>query len=61
MSAGGKEAALKVEEYKKGCAEPVGSLLEKYPDLELLDYGFVYHGDRVFPGDDLTWFYTKKV
>lgn len=37
-----------------------GDMLEKYPDLELIDYGFVYHRDNVFPLDDFTWFLLKK-
>ena len=37
-----------------------GELLEKYSDLELLDYGFVYHRDHNFPKDDTTWFLLKK-
>lgn len=37
-----------------------GEMLEKYPDLELIDYGFVYKRDVVFPQDDITWFLMKK-
>jgi pseudaminic acid biosynthesis-associated methylase len=37
-----------------------GELLTLYPDLRLIDYGFVYHRDPVFPGDDLTWFLMEK-
>lgn len=37
-----------------------GEILDKYPDLELVDYGFVYHRDVVFPQDDLTWFLMEK-
>lgn len=37
-----------------------GEMLDKYPDLELVDYGFVYHRDNNFPQDDLTWFLLKK-
>lgn len=29
-------------------------------DLELIEYGFVYHGDNSYPQDDLTWFLLKK-
>jgi spore coat polysaccharide biosynthesis protein SpsF len=36
-----------------------GELLDRYPDLRLQDYGFVYHGD-VFPQDDVTWFLLEK-
>jgi spore coat polysaccharide biosynthesis protein SpsF len=37
-----------------------GEMLDKYPDLQLLDYGFAYHRDNNFPSDDLTWFLLKK-
>ena len=43
--------------YKRDFA---GELLSLYPDLRLIDYGFVYHRDPVFPGDDLTWFLMEK-
>lgn len=34
-------------------------LMGQYPNVELLDYGFVYHRDR-FPQDDVTWFLMEK-
>lgn len=37
-----------------------GEMLERYADLQLLDYGFVYHRDRQFPADDVTWFLLEK-
>ena len=37
-----------------------GEMLERFQDLRLLDYGFVYHGDPNFPLDDLTWFVMEK-
>lgn len=37
-----------------------GELLEKYPNLKLIDYGFVYHRDNYFPQDDMTWFLLEK-
>ena len=37
-----------------------GEILEKYPDLKLIDYGFLYHLDPVFPQDDITWFLLQK-
>ena len=37
-----------------------GEILARYPELRLLDYGFVYHGDKNFPQDDLTWFLIEK-
>lgn len=37
-----------------------GELLEKYLDLRLVDYGFVYRRDTSFPQDDITWFLIEK-
>jgi spore coat polysaccharide biosynthesis protein SpsF len=37
-----------------------GEILEKYQDLKLIDYGFVYHRDSNFPQDDITWFLLQK-
>ena len=37
-----------------------GEMLRAHPDLALVDYGFVYHGDPNFPQDDLTWFLLEK-
>jgi pseudaminic acid biosynthesis-associated methylase len=37
-----------------------GEILDKYSDLSLLDYGFVYRRDPSFPQDDITWFLLKK-
>jgi len=33
-----------------------GAMLDRHPDLELVDYGFVYYLDVLFPQDDMTWF-----
>ena len=37
-----------------------GDLLDKYKDLELVDYGFCYRRDPVFQQDDMTWFLMRK-
>ena len=37
-----------------------GEMLDQYPDLKLVDYGFVYHRDPNFPQDDTTWFLMEK-
>jgi spore coat polysaccharide biosynthesis protein SpsF len=37
-----------------------GEMLKQFPDLKLRDYGFAYHGDANFPGDDVTWFLLEK-
>ena len=38
-----------------------GEMLDRFKDLELLDYGFVYHRDNNFPQDDLNWFLLRKM
>lgn len=37
-----------------------GEMLDRFPDVILCDYGFVYHRDRAFPQDDITWFLLEK-
>jgi pseudaminic acid biosynthesis-associated methylase len=37
-----------------------GEMLDRYADLELVDYGFVYHRDSLFPQDDMTWFLLAR-
>ena len=37
-----------------------GEFLDMFPDVSLVNYGFVYHRDNVFPQDDITWFLLKK-
>lgn len=37
-----------------------GEMLERFPDLELVDYGFCYRHDPAFPMDDVTWFLMRK-
>ena len=37
-----------------------GELMDLYPDLQILDYGFVYHRDQFYPQDDINWFLLKK-
>jgi pseudaminic acid biosynthesis-associated methylase len=43
--------------YKRDFA---GEMLDLYPDLELVNYGFVYHRDPVFMQGDITWFLMEK-
>lgn len=38
-----------------------GELMDKYKDLELIDYGFAYHRDNKTAQDDVTWFLLKKI
>ena len=37
-----------------------GEMMDKYKDLQLVDYGFVYHRDYQFAQDDMNWFLLKK-
>ena len=37
-----------------------GELMDRFPDLKLIDYGFVYHRDNQFTSDDSTWFLLEK-
>jgi pseudaminic acid biosynthesis-associated methylase len=37
-----------------------GEMMDRYPGLKLLDYGFVYHRDPSHPQDDITWFLMEK-
>ena len=35
-------------------------LCKLFPDLKLINYGFVYRNDTFFPLDDITWFLLEK-
>ena len=37
-----------------------GEMMDKYPDLKLVDYGFAYRRDPNHPMDDLNWFLMEK-
>ena len=37
-----------------------GEIMERHPDLALVDYGFSYRRDPNFPQDDITWFLMGK-
>jgi spore coat polysaccharide biosynthesis protein SpsF len=37
-----------------------GEIIDNHPEMALIDYGFVYHRDPVFPQDDVTWFLFEK-
>ena len=43
--------------YKRDFA---GEILDSFSNIELKDYGFVYHKDNAFPQDDITWFLLMK-
>jgi spore coat polysaccharide biosynthesis protein SpsF len=37
-----------------------GEIMDRYPYMKLLDYGFVYRRDPHFPQDDINWFLMEK-
>jgi pseudaminic acid biosynthesis-associated methylase len=37
-----------------------GEIMNRHPELQLVDYGFVYKRDPNFPQDDVTWFLMEK-
>ena len=37
-----------------------GEMMDLYKDLELINYGFAYRRDPLFPQDDITWFLFRK-
>lgn len=37
-----------------------GEIMDRHPQLKLVDYGFAYHRDPNFPQDDITWFLMEK-
>ncbi len=38
-----------------------GEMLDRYTDLALVDYGFVYRRDPNFRQDDISWFLLRKL
>jgi spore coat polysaccharide biosynthesis protein SpsF len=37
-----------------------GEIMERHPQMQLVDYGFSYRRDPNFPQDDITWFLMEK-
>ncbi len=37
-----------------------GEMMDRYPSLKLVDYGFIWQRDKAFPQDDMTWFLLEK-
>lgn len=37
-----------------------GEMLDLFPTLSLIDYGFCYRKDPTFPQDDISWFLLQK-
>jgi spore coat polysaccharide biosynthesis protein SpsF len=38
-----------------------GEMMERFSDLRLVDYGFLYRRDLNFPQDDIHWFLMEKL
>lgn len=37
-----------------------GEIMDRHPQMQLVDYGFAYRRDPCFPQDDITWFLMEK-
>lgn len=37
-----------------------GEIMERHPQMQLVNYGFAYRRDPNFPQDDITWFLMEK-
>lgn len=37
-----------------------GEFIDRHPQFQLVDYGFVYRRDPAFPQDDITWFLLRR-
>jgi spore coat polysaccharide biosynthesis protein SpsF len=37
-----------------------GEIMERHPQMQLVDYGFSYRRDPNFPQDDITWFLMER-
>jgi pseudaminic acid biosynthesis-associated methylase len=37
-----------------------GEIMDSYPEMQLVDYGFAYRRDPNWPQDDITWFLMEK-
>ena len=37
-----------------------GEIMDRHPQMTLIDYGFAYRRDPNFPQDDITWFLLEK-
>lgn len=37
-----------------------GEIMDRHPEMKLIDYGFAYRRDPDFPQDDITWFLLEK-
>jgi spore coat polysaccharide biosynthesis protein SpsF len=37
-----------------------GEIMDRHPEMKLVDYGFAYRRDPDFPQDDISWFLMEK-
>lgn len=37
-----------------------GEILDAFPEMQLIDYGFAYRRDPKYPQDDISWFLMEK-
>jgi pseudaminic acid biosynthesis-associated methylase len=37
-----------------------GEIMDSYPEMKLIDYGFSYRRDPQYPQDDISWFLLEK-
>jgi spore coat polysaccharide biosynthesis protein SpsF len=37
-----------------------GEIMDRHPEMQLVDYGFSYRRDPQFPQDDITWFLMER-
>jgi spore coat polysaccharide biosynthesis protein SpsF len=37
-----------------------GEIMDRHPQMQLVDYGFAYRRDPNYPQDDITWFLMEK-
>ena len=54
------EVAYRGYEHRLFKRDFAGEMLDIFPDLRLIDYGFFYHRDVNFPLGDNTWFLMEK-
>jgi len=54
------EVSYRGHEKKLFKRDFAGEIMDLYPELSLIDYGFVYRRDSNFPDDDLNWFLLQK-
>lgn len=38
-----------------------GEVLDTFPEMRLIDYGFTYRRDPNYPHDDINWFVMEKI